>query len=209
MNVMQKAIAMSQTIHPGSTGDSTDTPKEESHREAGEPYPTLPERERLRAIVQACHARLGRPLSAADVEEVVQDVHVNAWRSLDSFRGQSSMDTWIYGIARLCVLKRIERTNRRTDYEEPLPSEQRHPADPGTKPGSRIDTEFQGAVQHGLRDAGTTVARIIEPHDVEGRTFKEIGEELGMSETAVKSRYYRSLEALRRRLAPLWKSLKS
>ena len=41
-----------------------------------------------------------------DVEEVVQDTFVRAFASLDGFRGESSLRTWLFTIARRLVLDR-------------------------------------------------------------------------------------------------------
>lgn len=168
----------------------------------------LPPRETVRGIVEACHARLGRPLSAADLEDVLQDVHVHAWRRLPSFRGDSSVETWVFGIARLSILSQMKRQDRRAWREVALAPELPDPVDPATRPGSRFDTEFLEALQRGLAAGGEHIGEIFEAHDVEGLPFAAIGERMGLTETAVKSRYYRSLEAIRTRLMPLWRSLR-
>jgi RNA polymerase sigma-70 factor (ECF subfamily) len=47
-------------------------------------------------------------------EETAQDVFVRVWKALPGYRGEASLSTWIYAIARNCCLtatkKRAERT---------------------------------------------------------------------------------------------------
>src|SRR5437868_13128493 len=43
----------------------------------------------------------------SEVEEVVQDTFVRAFASLDGFRGQSSLRTWLFSIARNLVRDRV------------------------------------------------------------------------------------------------------
>jgi RNA polymerase sigma-70 factor, ECF subfamily len=51
-----------------------------------------------------------------DVDEVTQDVFVQAWRSLDRFRGDASVFTWLYRIAVNEALMR-QRRKRLTETE--------------------------------------------------------------------------------------------
>jgi RNA polymerase sigma-70 factor (ECF subfamily) len=55
----------------------------------------------------------------ADCDEVVQDTFVRAFASLDAFRGESSLRTWLFTIARRLVLDR-RRTARRRGQAVPL-----------------------------------------------------------------------------------------
>lgn len=47
--------------------------------------------------------------SRADTEEVVQDIFTAVFRSIDAYRGQSSLLAWIYGIAKNTVNNHIRR----------------------------------------------------------------------------------------------------
>src|SRR4051812_15230880 len=48
-----------------------------------------------------------------DVQELVQDTFVRAFGSLDSFRGESSLRTWLFTIARRLLLDRRRSERRR------------------------------------------------------------------------------------------------
>ncbi len=160
--------------------------------------------EKVTAIVGACHARLGRPLAPHDLEEATQEVRVTGWMKQGDFRGESSAETWLYGIARLCILRQLSKTRKISSREVAITPTTRQPTDPGIGPGSRFDTGLQVAVRRCLSQDGDTMESIVRAHDVDGATFREIAADLGMSEPAVKSRYHRSLPDLRRRLQKFW-----
>lgn len=56
-------------------------------------------------------------------EEITQDVFVRIWKSLKTFRGGSSLSTWIYTIARNACLtaRRAVATNRMTPLNDLVP----------------------------------------------------------------------------------------
>ena len=49
----------------------------------------------------------------ADAEEAVQETFTSVFRSIDAYRGESSLVSWIYGIARNTVNNQLRRTNAR------------------------------------------------------------------------------------------------
>src|SRR5512132_1615780 len=63
-------------------------------------------------------ARFAVNLGARDeVEELVQDTFVRAFGSLDAFRGESSLRTWLFTIERRLLLDRRRTERRRRDGE--------------------------------------------------------------------------------------------
>ncbi len=64
---------------------------------------------------------LGYAANSQDLEDLYQDVLVNIWRGLPSFRSESSMRTWIYRIAlNTCVstLRTRSRSPQQASLEE-------------------------------------------------------------------------------------------
>jgi RNA polymerase sigma-70 factor (ECF subfamily) len=47
----------------------------------------------------------------ADTEEAVQETFISVFRSIDTYRGESSLVSWIYGIARNTVNNQLRRVN--------------------------------------------------------------------------------------------------
>src|SRR6476660_4164624 len=58
--------------------------------------------------------------SAADREDLFQDIFLAVWRALPGFRGDSSTRTWLYRIAHNVALTWQTRDRRRQSRETPL-----------------------------------------------------------------------------------------
>jgi len=69
-------------------------------------------------VFRLCCAMLG---DRAAAEETAQDVFVRIWKALPGYRGESSMSTWIYAIARnACLTAMKGRASRRAvSLEDP------------------------------------------------------------------------------------------
>jgi RNA polymerase sigma-70 factor, ECF subfamily len=74
------------------------------------------------AVARLVYRMLG---SHADLEDVVQEVFVQVWRSLPSFRGQSKLTTWVHRVAVNVVFmhRRAARTRLRLVEQTAEPEE--------------------------------------------------------------------------------------
>jgi len=79
-------------------------------------------------FVWRCLRGLGVPRGALD--DAIQDVFLVVHRQLAGFRGESSAETWLYGIARHVASNHQRQVRRKQAPLEPLVSEPPHP-DPG------------------------------------------------------------------------------
>jgi len=139
--------------------------------------------------------------SAQDAEDLLQDVFVHAHRKLDSFRGESSLGTWLYRLAvNHCLdhlrsrAARMARSTESLDVEdavEPAASEPRVPT-----AVSRIDLE-RAITQ---LPEGCRLAFVL--HDVEGLDHKEVAAALGITEGTSKSQVHKARMRLRVLLDP-------
>lgn len=127
--------------------------------------------------------------SQPDAEDVVQETWVRAVRQLHRFRWQSSLATWLCGIALNLGRNHLRRTGRREEKETALPRAVQAAA-PG---GLRIDLERAVA----LLPAGCRTILLL--HDVEGWTHQEIARDLGISAGTSKSQLSEARRRLRNR----------
>lgn len=122
-------------------------------------------------------------------EDVLQETWIRAVTALPRFRWESSLRTWLTGIAIRCC-REATRTRRADGVREISPAPV---AEPGT--GERLDLERAlGELPPGRRE-------VLLLHDVEGFTHAEIGALLEIDEGTSKSQLSRARRQMRRHLA--------
>lgn len=140
----------------------------------------------------------GSPEDAADI---TQEVFLRAWRSIESFRGDSGFSTWLFRITmNLCVdHARHKHAQPQTqplvvgeeDAERPIP-------DPAPTPEEHLEnSELGRELAAALEEVSEEHRRIVLLRDVSGLSYTEIAEVLEISEGTVKSRLSRARIALR------------
>jgi RNA polymerase sigma-70 factor (ECF subfamily) len=146
-----------------------------------------------------------------DAEEVVQDAFWNVVRKIDTFRGESSLRSWIYRITANAAYQKVRGgAHRRRDIslEEVLPrfDEDGHHADLIGDWAAEIDDP---TIQHELRIALTSALEDLPDHyraviilrDVEGLPNAEIADALRITIPTAKTRAHRARLFLRKRLS--------
>lgn len=125
-----------------------------------------------------------------DAEDVVQEAWVRAVRGLPGFRWESSLRTWLCGIA---VRVWSERARRYRARPEVGLDDAPEPVSP-VQDLSVVRVDLERAVR-ALADDRRTVLVL---HDVEGFTHEEIGTMLGIEPGTSRSRLHRARRDLRR-----------
>lgn len=127
--------------------------------------------------------------TASDAEDLVQECFLQAFRKIGSFRGESSLGTWLYRLAMnhcLDVLRsRQARMGQQTDSLDDGTAFEPAAA-PVLGAVSRIDLER--AI--GLLPPACRAAFLL--HDVEGFGHQEVGAILGISEGTSKSQVHKA-----------------
>lgn len=137
---------------------------------------------------------LGPAASSEDVDDVAQDVFVQAWRALPKFRQDARFSTWLYRIATNMAIKQWHRMKRRaqTVSEEELPNTVR--AALAIMEPSPEDVAAQRARDKALRAAIDRLPEkqrtVILLHYFEEYTCEDIGALLGCSVGTVWSRLH-------------------
>jgi RNA polymerase sigma-70 factor (ECF subfamily) len=152
--------------------------------------------------------------NAHDAEEVTQDA---LWRVLDkihTFRGESAFGRWVHRIiANVAYQKLRGRYHQRHEvsWEELSPrfnelGEHAVPiADWSPRVGDpAIRAELRAELRRAIGRLPPEFRTVVVMRDVEGMSNAEVGEALGMSVLAVKSRLHRARLFLRECLSRFW-----
>ena len=154
-----------------------------------EAFETIYQQHAARIYTLAC--RMGG--SPEDGEDLLQEIFLQAHRKLGSFKGDSSIGTWLYRLAlNHCldyVRSRQAKMSRITDTLD---------AESSVEPTARRETpivklDLERAIERlpeGCREAFVL-------HDVEGFGHKEVGELLGIAEGTSKSQVFKARMKLR------------
>ncbi len=149
--------------------------------------------------------------SDADAEDVTQDVLLQVVRKLPSFRGESAFPTWLHRVTVNAALahrrKRAVRDEHRTSAPLDLVLEEQPPSGPVRRwsvgpEEAALDREAQQLIEQAIGELPEDYRDVFVLSDVEGMPNAEIGEMLGLSLPAVKSRLHRARQKLRDALAP-------
>ena len=147
---------------------------------------------------------LGNPMDAADV---VQEVFLKVFRTINSFREQSSLRTWIYRIAvneahnHRRWLVRHCRCEVSMEDEHGRQSALECAADPGRSPYEQaLEGENRTLIERALTRVSPVFRTAVVLRDIQNLSYEEIAEILQVSLGTVKSRILRGREALRREL---------
>jgi RNA polymerase sigma-70 factor, ECF subfamily len=127
----------------------------------------------------------------ADRQDLFQEVVLQVWRSVDAFRGQCSVSTWMYRVALNTALAWTRKEGRHQRGKQPLegvegllttsPSEGRDP---------RVEWLYQQIAQ--LKEVDRSVALLL----LDGISYKEIAAIVGLTESNVGVKINRIKSAL-------------
>jgi RNA polymerase sigma-70 factor (ECF subfamily) len=144
-----------------------------------------------------------------DASDIVQDTLLAMARSVGDFRGESSVSSWLFTIARRACMRKRRRSKFAPAQEESLESlggdGEQHLNDPGPGPEqTAAGREIEAALTRALESLDPGQREVIVLRDVEGLSAPEVAEVLGISVGAVKTRLHRARLAVRQQLAPLF-----
>ena len=164
------------------------------------------------ALVVKYQRRIARHVAryvpiASDVEDVVQEVFIRAFRGLHSFRGDSAFYTWLYRIATNAALTFL----RQAPHEEQLDDsedERLNPFEPGISDGETPErtlmaSQIADAVRRGLARMQPELVDALTLFEVEGKSYSDIAQMFDVPVGTVRSRIFRAREALAKRLEPV------
>lgn len=146
----------------------------------------------------------------ADAPDVLQDVFIKVFKGIGNFNGDSSLKTWIYRIA-VHEASNHRRSWFRRHWREPISMDDSQStavvaaAETGANDKNPYEvleqTERTEVVRRALASLAQPYRPVVVLREIEGLSYEEIAQVLGVAEGTVKSRLLRGRELLRRKLA--------
>ena len=127
----------------------------------------------------------------AEAEDIAQEVFLRVYRAIGAFRGDAKLSTWLYGItSNLCVnrLTAASRTRMRHD-EEALAQA---PSEMPDATAAMERGEVEAALDQAIAELPDERRIVIVLRDLEGLSYEEIAEALGLELGTVRSRLHRA-----------------
>ncbi len=168
------------------------------------------------ALLERYHKKIFNVLlrMVGDFEEaadLTQDVFVQAYKALPSFRGESKVYTWLYRIAVNRAKNRMKQIARggtvvTSSLDDPLDADEtltREVPDQSYVPDRMLERrELQAVVSEEINKLPPDFRLVIILRDIEGLSYRDMAEVVEISLEAVKSRLFRARTQLRERLRP-------
>ncbi len=131
----------------------------------------------------------------ADAEDLTQEIFVDLYRSLGSFRGDSTLATWTYRVALNHCRKHASRTPAATvPYDDALGEHEAEEHGPAHQATRRELSEHVYAALDGLSEDHREVVLL---HEMQEMTYRECAAVLQVPEGTVKSRLSYAFRCLR------------
>jgi RNA polymerase sigma-70 factor (ECF subfamily) len=149
---------------------------------------------------------------SGDAADVAQEIFLKVFRNIGGFKGESSLKTWIFRIAFSEILNRLRWWKRRhrqstvsLDAEQSVNGNGNgngyHISDVRPTPEQALESkEQEEAIQKALEKLSGDHRSIIILRDIEGFSYGEIADVLGVSIGTVKSRLARGRADLKKAL---------
>jgi RNA polymerase sigma-70 factor (ECF subfamily) len=165
------------------------------------------------ALVVKYQRRIARHVAryvkaAGDVEDVVQETFIRAYRGLTSFRGDSAFYSWLYRIATNAALNHLQRAPGDVLLGDAAPEERTDAFEPGVSDGedperTLMAKQIAETVNRAVAKLQPELAEALMLYEIEGKAYAEIAGMLGIPIGTVRTRIFRAREFIAKRLEPV------
>ena len=166
-------------------------------------------------LVEKYQRRLNRLLSRmvrdqSEIEDIVQDSFIKAYRAIDNFRGDSAFYTWLYRIGintaknHLVKLGKRPKAMNEVDIEEienfeDAPDLRNHE----TPESTMMSSEIVASVNQTIEALPSELREAISLREMDGLSYEEIADLMNCPIGTVRSRIFRAREVIAEKLKPL------
>jgi RNA polymerase sigma-70 factor (ECF subfamily) len=138
--------------------------------------------------------------SQTEAEDLTQEVFIQLFRKIGSFRGDSAFSTWLHRLTVNQVLMHFRRRsykNEKTSEDGEMPEQMVH----GTANPNRMPVVDRIALKNAIAELPNGYRNVFLLHDVEGFEHEEVARHLGISVGTSKSQLHKARLKLRGLLA--------
>ena len=166
-------------------------------------------------LVSKYQRRLARLLSRfirdpADIQDVVQETFIKAYRALPAFRGESAFYTWLYRIGINAAKNYLVSSGRRPPTSTDIDSEEAEDFEQGTQlrdlntpEASLMTNEIARTVNEAMDALPEDLRTAISLREIDGMSYEDIAAAMRCPVGTVRSRIFRAREAIADKLRPL------
>jgi RNA polymerase sigma-70 factor, ECF subfamily len=141
-----------------------------------------------------------RMTGGAEADDLLQDVFLQAYRKLGSYKGDSSLGTWLYRLAvNLCLDHLRSKQGKMGQMTDSLDEEDAAPVASPIRPAEANNARLD--LEQAIAQLPPSYRATFVLHDVEGYQHDEIARILGIAEGSSKSLLHKARIRLRALLA--------
>ena len=166
-------------------------------------------------LVEKYHKKLTRLLARmvrdqSEIEDIVQDSFVKAYRAINNFRGDSAFYTWLYRIGINTAKNHLVSLGRRPKAMNEVEIEDVENFEDGdelrsieTPENTMMTKEIVVTVNDTIEGLPDELKEAISLREMDGLSYEEIAELMQCPIGTVRSRIFRAREAIAEKLKPL------
>ncbi|MDG2252831.1 MAG: RNA polymerase sigma factor RpoE [Methylophilaceae bacterium] len=166
-------------------------------------------------LVEKYNKKLFRLLSRmvrdqSEIEDIVQDSFIKAYRAINNFRGDSAFYTWLYRIGINTAKNHLVALGKRPKAMDEVEIEDIENFETGnemrnydTPENTMMNKEIVSAVSETIEILPEELKEAIALREMDGLSYEEIAEIMQCPIGTVRSRIFRAREAIAEKLKPL------
>lgn len=158
-------------------------------------------------IIRLCHSFVN---NTEDAEDIAQEVFLEVYHSIDAFRGEASLTSWIYRIAVNKSLNFLRAKKRRSfilRFGQVFSSggQVENIASDETPDSRHESNEAAEALRHAVDALSENQRVAFTLHKYDGLPQKEIADIMGLSQASVESLIHRAMQNVRKKLIKIYR----
>ena len=166
-------------------------------------------------LVEKYQRRLTRLLSRmvrdqSEIEDIVQDSFIKAYRAINNFRGDSAFYTWLYRIGINTAKNHLVKLGKRPKAMNDIEIEEIENFEDAqdlrnleTPENSMATKEIIASVNQTIETLPDELKEAIQLREIDGLSYEEISDLMNCPIGTVRSRIFRAREAIAEKLKPL------